>query len=398
MPRGREARRFPPARPPPRSRRAPGRIAHYSLRRLPRPGAPPVAATRLASGSVAGVLARTTSRPSPPASVSAFRFRRAVRGCCLSPFLPALVLHIEDKSPVWAWVRVRSLVLDSVSSPHSRRAYGRALDEFRSWCQESFADGFTRETVQRYRAHLESRALSPSSLNVYLSALRRLAREGAASGLLSQEQAAAVASVPGVRQKGRRLGAWLTLEQAQTLLVAPAGESRKAIRDRALLGLLIGCGLRRDELAHITVEQIQQREGRWVLVDIDGKGRRLRSVPMPGWTKARIDLWTAASGTLSGRLFRAVTQGGEVEGDGITPQAVYLIVRGYAEQLGLSIAPHDLRRTFAQLAHRGRSPLEQIQLSLGHESILTTERYLGVRQSLTDAPCDRLGIELGHSG
>ena len=165
----------------------------------------------------------------------------------------------------------------------------------------------TRETVQRYRAHLELRNLSPSSLNVYLSALRRLAREGAASGLLSQEQAAAVASVPGVRQKGRRLGAWLSLEQAQTLLVAPAGEGLKAIRDRALLAraiwrtllgplsarLLIGCGLRRDELAHITVEQIQKREGRWVLVDIDGKGRRLRSVPMPGWTKARIDLWTA---------------------------------------------------------------------------------------------------------
>ena len=113
-----------------------------------------------------------------------------------------------------------------------------------------------------------------------------------------------------------------------------------------------------------------------------------------GWTKACIDQWIATSGTLSGRLFRAVTQGGEFEGDGITSQAVYLIVRGYAEQLGLPIAPHDLRRTFAQLAHRGHSPLEQIQLSLGHESILTTERYLGVRQSLTDAPCDRLGIEV----
>ncbi len=311
----------------------------------------------------------------------------------MSPLLPALLPRVEDKSPVWAWVRVRGLVLDSVSSLHSRRAYGRALDEFRYWCEASFADGFTRETVQRYRAHLESRGLSPS-LNMSLSALRCLAREGAASGLLSPEQAAAIASVPGARQKGRRLGAWLTLEQAQTLLVAPAGASRRAARDRALLGMLMGCGLRRDELAHITVEQLQQREGRWVLVDIEGKGRRLRSVPMPGWTKARIDQWTAAAGIFEGRLFRAVSQGGEVEAAGITPQAVYLIVRGYAEQLGLPIAPHDLRRTFAQLAHRGRSPLEQIQLSLGHESILTTERYLGVRQNLTDAPCDRLGIQV----
>jgi len=81
-------------------------------------------------------------------------------------------------------------------------------------------------------------------------------------------------------------------------------------------------------------------------------------------------------------------------GAGLTPQAVYLIVRGYARQLGFLFAPHDLQRTFAQLAHKGRSPLEQIQTSLGHESILTTEKYLGVRQILTDAPCDHLGIEL----
>lgn len=76
---------------------------------------------------------------------------------------------------------------------------------------------------------------------------------------------------------------------------------------------------------------------------------------------------------------------------GPTDQAIYLIVRDYARQIGVSLAPHDLRRTFAQFAHRGRSPLEQIQLSLGDESILTTERYLGV---LSRCACDRLGIEM----
>ena len=58
------------------------------------------------------------------------------------------------------------------------------------------------------------------------------------------------------------------------------------------------------------------------------------------------------------------------------------------------LPPHDLRRTFAKLAHQGRVPLEQIQLSLGHASIQTTERYLGVRQDLHDAPCDRLGLDI----
>ena len=132
-----------------------------------------------------------------------------------------------------------------------------------------------------------------------------------------------------------------------------------------------------------------------MIVDVKGKGNRIRSVPMPAWAKAALDRWTAAAGIKDGRLFRAVSQKDEVR-EALTAQAVYLIVKGYAEKLGLEVAPHDLRRTFAKLAHRGRAPLEQIQLSLGHESIVTTERYLGVRQNLMDAPCDHLGIEMAE--
>jgi site-specific recombinase XerD len=71
------------------------------------------------------------------------------------------------------------------------------------------------------------------------------------------------------------------------------------------------------------------------------------------------------------------------------------VVKKNSEHCGLQVAPHDLRRSFAKLAHKGKAALEQIQLSLGHASIQTTERYLGVRQDLTDAPCDHLGISMG---
>ncbi len=60
----------------------------------------------------------------------------------------------------------------------------------------------------------------------------------------------------------------------------------------------------------------------------------------------------------------------------------------------LQIAPHDLWRMFAKLAHKGHAALEQIQISLGHASIQTTERYLGIEQDLTDAPCDHLGLRV----
>lgn len=298
-----------------------------------------------------------------------------------------------EKTPVWTWVRLRALVLDGVSSPHSRRVYARALEDFRDWCERSTTDGFTRETVQRYRSYLEARGLAPSSLNLHLTIIRKLAQEAAANGVLAYEVAAGITAVKGTRQKGVRLGTWLTLDQAQALLKAPTGDSLRPRRDRALLALLVGCGLRRSEIAELDMDRIQQREGRWIIVDVEGKGNRIRTVPMPAWAKAATDGWTAAAAIEDGRLFRAISHKGEI-GAGLTPQSVYLIVKAYAAQLGIELAPHDLRRTFAKLAHRGRSPVEQIQLSLGHESILTTERYLGVRQSLTDAPCDHLGIKL----
>jgi len=90
-----------------------------------------------------------------------------------------------------------------------------------------------------------------------------------------------------------------------------------------------------------------------------------------------------------------VNKGGKIAHDGITEQAIYNIVAEYAERLGFGkLAPHDLRRTCAKLAHKGGAALGQIQLSLGHASIQTTERYLGVEQDLTDAPCDHLGLRL----
>jgi integrase len=76
-------------------------------------------------------------------------------------------------------------------------------------------------------------------------------------------------------------------------------------------------------------------------------------------------------------------------------QSIYEVVEGYGIRLGAALAPHDLRRSFAKLAHKGRAPLEQIQISLGLASIQTTERYLGIEQDLTDAPCDHLGIRAG---
>ena len=272
--------------------------------------------------------------------------------------------------------------------------YRRALGEFFTWYQSnSTGEGFTRAVVQRYRSHLGERELASASVNLALAALRKLASEAAAHGGISPLAAAGIRGVPGARRSGVRTGNWLTLPQAQRLLAEPDPATKKGLRDRVLLGLLVGCGLRRGELAGLEFADVAQREGRWAIVDLVGKHGRVRTVPMPSWAKDALDGWASVAGISTGAVLRRVDKGGRVGGGPITPQGIFEAVIGYARQAGLGkITPHDLRRTFAKLAHLGRAPLEQIQISLGHASIQTTERYLGLRQNLHDAPCDRLGL------
>jgi site-specific recombinase XerD len=294
-----------------------------------------------------------------------------------------------------AEARTIEMVLDSLPSEHSRRAYERALIDFFRWHRGIGLPQLNKAVVQRYTTELREAGMSPSSINQRLSAIRKLAGEAADNGLLNTQIAGGIRAVKGARQEGRRTGNWLTREEAQTWLNAPNTRTIRGRRDRALLAVLIGCGLRRSEAAGLTFEHIQQRDGRWVLVDLIGKRDKIRSVPMPNWAKAAIDEWSKTAGVSEGLVFRAINKGDRIIGDSITPQAIYNIITGYAEDLRKKgVAPHDLRRTFAKLAYRGGAAIDQIQLSLGHKSIQTTEEYLGVEQDLTDAPCDHLGLRI----
>ena len=301
----------------------------------------------------------------------------------------ALVL-VPEAPP---WEALRKLVVDSVSSVHSRRAYGFALDEFFSWYGMGVRPPFSKAVVQEYRSHLEAQGLATSTINVRLAAIRKLAAEAVDNGLLAPELAAGIGKVKGAKQRGVRAGNWLEQPQPRDLLRARVGSSCRAMRDRALLALLLGCALRRGELVALDVEHIQQRVGRWVLPDLRGKGNRVRTVPVPAWVKELLDAWLAAAGIESGPVFRPVSKANVVAGKRLTENSIWWIVREYAGNLDLGkIAPHDLRRTCARLCRESGGDLEQIQLLLGHGSIQTTMDYLDTRQNLAEAVNDRLGL------
>jgi site-specific recombinase XerD len=141
-----------------------------------------------------------------------------------------------------------------------------------------------------------------------------------------------------------RLGNWLTVEEARSLWQLPNAHTLKGKRDRAILAVLLGCGLRRGEL---------------------------------------IDL-----------MFDHVCRNGSVWGTGMTEKVVWHVVKEYAERLGVSkLAPHDLRRSCVRLCHDSGGELEQIQFLLGHVSVQTTEKYLGCKQRFRQAVNDRIGIK-----
>src|SRR3954454_5922319 len=194
------------------------------------------------------------------------------------------------------WQRLKALVLDSVSSPITRRVYNLGLDEFIRWYTLEPRPGFTKATVCSWRVALEARGLGTVSINVRITAVRKLAVEAADNGLLAPELANGIARVKGVTSKGIRLGNWLSVQQAQKLLNAPDTTTTKGLRDRAILAVLLGCGLRRSEVAALTMNYVQQRDGRWCIVDLVGKHGRVRTVPMPTWVKVVIDAWTVPAG------------------------------------------------------------------------------------------------------
>src|SRR5688572_28132321 len=198
----------------------------------------------------------------------------------------------------------------------------------------------------------------------------------------------------GSQELGVRLGNWLTAAEARGLWQAPDPETLKGKRDRAILAVLLGCGLRRRELADLDFRHLQQREEHWAIVDLVGKGGHIRTVPVPCWVKATVDDWVAAAELQTGKLFRCVCRAGKCWGEGVTERLVWHVVKQYAGELGFrAVAPHDLRRSCAKLCHAAGGELEQIQFLLGHVSVQTTERYLGCKQRIRGAVNDRIGIE-----
>ena len=290
---------------------------------------------------------------------------------------------------------VRALVLNGLDSDHSKRSYGRSIDRFLEWwlARPEPRAPLSRALVLEYRDN-RRRRVAPASVNVELSAVRRLATEAADAGLLSHEFAHQVNSVRGIKARGTRLGNWMNLDELRDY-VPPAAASLIEKRDRAVLATLSGCALRRTELASLKCSHIQLRDERWVFLDIRGKGGRVRTVPIPEWVYGTISDWRQAARIdqpNEGPLFRRMTPMGDLTVKGISDKTVWLITHRRSVLMDSKIAPHDLRRTCAKLCRENGGRLEDISSLLGHAQIATTQRYLGSENAIRHAANDLFAV------
>lgn len=278
---------------------------------------------------------------------------------------------MEEAAPVESIEeRVLKAALAGLSA-HSCRVYTRHLSAFLRFLHTNRCV-LSRESVERFTGTIPE----TSNFNQALSACKRLADQAASHHWIDWATAVSIRTIRAKKQRGIKAGNWLAKEQAQRLLNSPNPGTLRGKRDRTVLALLLGTGIRRDELARLDWNHLQDREGRPYIVDLLGKGNRVRTIAIPDWVMLILDDWATAISppTPSGRVVRSIRQKGAI-GLSLSASAIWNIVLYHAESAQLTCAPHDLRRSYAKLARKHGAPLDVIQKSLGHSSVSTTERY-----------------------
>lgn len=301
-------------------------------------------------------------------------------------------------SPAANMQQLIDLALATCVSKHTRRMYSVQLRKF-------IESGLplNREGVALHLQSERDKGNGSATITCIVSAIRKLAMEAKVRGLLDRDVYDQIVSITPGKQYRTRAGLWLTLEQVQAYLALPDRGAWWGRRDAAILMIMVGCGLRRAEMIELKWSSYQARDGRMCLVDFVGKGGKLRTVPVPLWAQSDIDKWlytsqhtevippynSSPSGGIASPFDRTLVAGG------IKQDRLYALLGEYGRKIGLTLAPHDLRRSLAKLMRKAGAPLEQIQYTLGHENVNTTMRYLGSELVLEAGAASVDQIKLG---
>ena len=268
-------------------------------------------------------------------------------------------------------------VLARLTSPHSRRAYEADWRSFLAWCDRRglpFLEA-TPLHVQRYLADLAGAGAAGKTTGRHLTTLRQVYASLAVHGLVLVNPAREVRPP---RASAPPHAPWLTALELERLLGAVRGDRWIDRRDRLMLLVLAGVGLRRAEVAELRASSFRElAPGVWSVSAIVKNGKTLRA-GVPSVVAEPLSLWLREREALGADAGIWTPRGELLSGD-----AVYEVVARAARAAGLEgrATPHALRRTFATLASLAGAELRAIQGALGHSRSSTTEHY--VREART---------------
>ena len=224
------------------------------------------------------------------------------------------------------------------------------------------------------RARLSER-YAPATTNRYLSAIRGVLRQAWRHGLIDADTRDRLRDLP--RVSGTRLAAGRDIpagEQARLLRCCAEDATAAGARDAAMIGLLLGCGLRRAEVASLMLDDLDRGE---MSLRVIGKGDKQRKVWLTNGTAQAMLDWLQVRGDIAGPLFCPILRGGKVQaGKGMTSQAIYLMLETRSKCAGIpAVRPHDCRRTFVGSALDRGIDISTVASLVGHASVQTTQRY-----------------------
>jgi len=268
------------------------------------------------------------------------------------------------------------LSLEKGLSARTLDAYRRDLARFTAFASARGAAAppdITTPLLRQYVYELKDLGLSPASIRRNVSALRTYFRFLAADGVVVRDPSERLETP----KKWRTLPEVLTVEEVRALLAAPTLDDKLVFRDRALLELAYGAGLRVTEWVTLGLRDLMLEEG---LVRVFGKGSKERIVPIGRSAIGAVALYIRE---LRPRLEKGEGKGIlflNARGRPLTRMGAWKILDGYVKRAGISkhVSPHTLRHSFAtHLLERG-ADLRAVQEMLGHADIATTQIYTHV--------------------
>ena len=231
------------------------------------------------------------------------------------------------------------------------------------------------QSVHAVLLQLEQENLSASTINNYLAALKGVAFQAWKEGLMSSETLQRIKAIKSRRSSRLPKGRCLSMEESAQLLACNRGKSPVVdVRDRAVLTLMLGCGLRRAEVCGLSLDDFDSEERSIRLI---GKGNKERTVYLPGAAYDCVLKWLEFRGWHSGPIFTRIFRGGHILLEKpLSESAITLILKERLSIAGQKEAtPHDLRRTFATRLIEDGNDLVKVQRAMGHANVQTTARY-----------------------